>query len=324
MSKDAHHRGPLWAITTYFNPARYRNRRKNYGIFRRRLGVPLVTVELSFDGRFELEPSDAEILIQIAGGDVMWQKERLLNIALEGLPRECEFVLWLDCDVVFRHQDWFEQTCRELERVPLLQPYSLVHHLPRSVSPEQWEMASVGLVRPSVAWLMSQGVSASECLGNPLAGFPGIRAPGHAWAARRELIERHGLYDACIIGGGDTALACAAYGVFEELPRLHADNARAFQHYLSWAQPLYAAVQGEVSLVKGDLMHLWHGEMSDRRTRRRHYDLASYQFDPAVDIALDANRCWRWNTFKPAMHEYVANYFAARNEDGLVGETAAA
>jgi hypothetical protein len=135
MGKVAHPRSPLWAITAYFNPARYQNRRKNYRLFHQRLAVPLAAVELSFDGQFELDPDDAELLIQIDGGDVMWQKERLLNIALESLPRECEFVVWLDCDIVFQRQDWPEQVCRQLERVPLLQPYSLVHHLPRTVSP---------------------------------------------------------------------------------------------------------------------------------------------------------------------------------------------
>ena len=68
----------MWAITSYFNPARYRRRLSNYRIFRANLGVPLVTVELSFDGQFELTEGDADILIQIPAGAMLWQKERLL------------------------------------------------------------------------------------------------------------------------------------------------------------------------------------------------------------------------------------------------------
>ena len=78
----------MWAITTYFNPVQYKRRLSNYKIFRANLGIPLVTVELSFDGRFELTNRDADILIQISGGAVLWQKERLLNVALKfGFPR---------------------------------------------------------------------------------------------------------------------------------------------------------------------------------------------------------------------------------------------
>ena len=98
----------FWAITSYFNPAGYGSRRANYRHFRKHLGVPLVAVELSFDGNFELTEGDAEILIQLTGGDVMWQKERLLNLALEALPPECDKVMSIDCDVIFTDPDWCE------------------------------------------------------------------------------------------------------------------------------------------------------------------------------------------------------------------------
>jgi hypothetical protein len=323
MIRLAHSSHKLWAITAYFNPARYWNRRQNFRTFRQHLNVPLVAVELSFDGQFELAHGDADILVQHCGGDVMWQKERLLNLALAALPADCEFVASLDCDVIFQRADWADLVCRQLEHVPLLQPYALVHHLPRSVSPDEWKIRPVGLARPSVAWRVSQGISPQVCLGNPLSGFPGIRAPGHAWAMRRNLIAQHGFYDACIIGGGDSALACAAYGAFNVIPSLHADNQQAYEHYLRWAEPFYQTVQGQVATVKDDLLHLWHGEMSDRKTRQRHRDMAAYQFDPAVDIALNKNGCWHWNSPKQAMHNYVSNYFIVRNEDSYVWRAAA-
>ena len=76
----------LWAITSYFNPAGYNTRLANYRAFRARLKVPLVTVEASFDGRVQLRAGDAEILVQRTARDVLWQKERLLNVALGFLP----------------------------------------------------------------------------------------------------------------------------------------------------------------------------------------------------------------------------------------------
>src|SRR5689334_2939258 len=121
MDDAQEHGGALWAITSYFNPVRYCNRRKNYGEFRRRLDLPLLTVELSFDLGFALGASDAEILIQSSGGDAMWQKERLLNIALEALPPACQKIVWLDCDIVFKRDDWIEAIDRGLDSVPLLQ-----------------------------------------------------------------------------------------------------------------------------------------------------------------------------------------------------------
>lgn len=82
----------LWAMTSYFNPIGYRRRHEDYLRFRSRLNAPLIAIELASHDRFELAEGDADILIQVRGGDVMWQKERLLNIALANRPAGCRFV----------------------------------------------------------------------------------------------------------------------------------------------------------------------------------------------------------------------------------------
>ena len=89
----------LWAITCLFNPAGFRIRTDNYRIFRQQLRLPLLTVELAFEGGFELAEGDADILVQRRGGARLWQKERLLNIALEHLPDDCDAVVAVDADV---------------------------------------------------------------------------------------------------------------------------------------------------------------------------------------------------------------------------------
>src|SRR3954471_14147085 len=90
----------LWVITSYFNPLRYRRRLANYRVFCRNVPAPLLAVELSFRGSFDLRPGEADILIQLRGGDVLWQKELLLNVALRALPAPCRKVVWMDCDVI--------------------------------------------------------------------------------------------------------------------------------------------------------------------------------------------------------------------------------
>ena len=58
----------LWAITSYFNPMRYRRRLSNFRAFREHLKLPLAVVELTYGPDFELQQSDAEILIRLHGG----------------------------------------------------------------------------------------------------------------------------------------------------------------------------------------------------------------------------------------------------------------
>ena len=111
----------LWAITSFFNPAGFNSRLANYRVFRERLGIPLLTVEMTFDGNFALNSDDCDILLQLRGEDVMWQKECLLNLAVNRLPAECDLVAWIDCDVVFEAPDW------DVALTEALDQYALVH-----------------------------------------------------------------------------------------------------------------------------------------------------------------------------------------------------
>lgn len=300
----------LWAVTSFFNPMRYRLRLANYRRFREALGVPLATIELGFDGHWELGASDADLYVRIGGGDVMWQKERLLNLVLARLPATCKLVAWLDCDLLLPDPDWPERIGDALREAPLVQAYSRVHYLSRDAaggSPE--------LVIDSVAARVCGGQAPSAVLGQSTNRTSGV-SPGMAWAARRDLLDRHGFFDTCIVGGGDTALACAAYGVPEIAVRLHGMNEHQQRRYLPWAARVHGEVLGKVGTLDGQIHHLWHGDLADRHASARHAGLAAHAFDPEVDIAVGAEGAWRWASDKPALHAYVRDYFRARNEDG--------
>jgi hypothetical protein len=307
----------LWAITSYFNPVGYTSRLRNYRTFRRRLVVPLVTVELARDrSRFQLEASDADVLLQVTGEDFLWQKERLLNVALAALPSQCNEVAWLDCDVVFAEDEWAERAHQALARVPLLQPFSRIHELAAEATPEEPDLARSPRSGHSVARLLAEVSSAQDLLGtNGKHPTLGTFKVGMAWAARRALLEEHGIYDACVVGSGDHAFAVAALGCFESLRKLHM-NERQTEHYLAWARPFFEAVRGRVGYVDSTLLHLWHGDRPSRRYGQRLRDFVRFGFDPYADIAVDAQGCWRWATEKNEMRAYLRDYFEARREDG--------
>ncbi|MBX3025484.1 hypothetical protein KF840_11325 [bacterium] len=307
----------LWAISSYFNPLGWTRRLANYRHFRRHLPLPLLTVELARDpARFQLGPGDADRLLQRTGEDRLWQKERLLNVALRALPAECDAVVWLDCDVVLDAPDWPRRVAEALTRHTLIQPFARFREAPPDAA--AWDGGA------------SAGWPGGEALGRRLAaGAPvdelfrrGVghrlargHAVGFAWAARRALLDRHGLYDGCILGSGDKAMAIAALGRFDLLDRL-AMNARQTMHFRAWADPFFADVGGDIGCADATLVHLWHGDLKARRYRRRHEEFSRFGFDPFADIAVDPQGAWRWTTTNAEMRAYVADYFAARNEDG--------
>ena len=132
---------------------------------------------------------------------------------------------------------------------------------------------------------------------------------------RRETLEDVGLYDAMIIGGGDLAIVKAAVGQSEDLARHYLLGAGHRRHYLNWSQKFHRAIAGRIGVVPGTLHHLWHGDLINRQYRPRRSLLAQAEFDPYLDLALDANGSWRWNSDKPALHQQVKEYFQNRRED---------
>jgi len=307
--------GDFWAITSYFNPVRYRHRLSNYRTFRRHLNMPLIAVELTYADDFELQDDDADVLVRLRGGAMLWQKERLLDRALRELPEECRKVALLDCDIIFRADQWTESASRLLDEFPLIQLFKHVHYLPAHWNPscptDECEFS-----RPSCAYAMSSGVPAADCLAHNVDSRITTASTGHAWAVRRELLDRHGYYDACIVGGGDRAVISGALGCWERLMERHCMSEPQRQHYLAWAESFYGSVCAETSFIEGDILHLWHGDISLRAGRTRHEGLQRFCFDPFEDIAILENGSWSWNTDKPEMHNYVRGYFSSRREDG--------
>src|SRR5437867_4278139 len=115
------------------------------------------------------------------GTDILWQKERLLNLALRTLPPSCKKVAWIDCDVVFQADDWAERTSRLLDRFMLVQPFTDVYHVRRDWRPGA-DLQPTCELRHSVPFLVATGVPAATCLG--CKSFEQFKpAPGFVWAA---------------------------------------------------------------------------------------------------------------------------------------------
>ncbi|MEK7271042.1 MAG: hypothetical protein AAB215_08910 [Planctomycetota bacterium] len=310
------HPGSLWAITCHFNPLHYRTKREAFRVFRARLPVRLLAVELAFDGISELDEGDADRVVRCRDGDVLWQKERLLNVALEALPAECAEVIWLDADVLFRDPAWCCRTEDALKQHPVVQVFDRVVHARQGADPGseaflKGECARQGLVagirKGEVPLDVFDTVGRSASLGY---------APGHGWAASREVLRRVGFYDALILGGGDKAFAAAAFARAKTFPESLGMNAVQASHFEAWRRIAEREIGGQVGWVEGTIMHLWHGRIEDRGYARRYRGLAPHAFDPAKDIALGRDGCWRWSSEKPALHDDVRRYFASRREDG--------
>lgn len=316
--------GSFWGLTTYFNPAKYNNKIENYRKFRecsKKQGLKLLCVELAFnDDRFELDEKDADILIQVRSKSIMWQKERLLNIGLKNLPKNCDKIAWLDCDIIFQNDNWIEETSKLLEEYKIVQPFSFVIKSPKYFSNFNIHDLNFGFDDGEISHGFAYGV---KHFGEPVLNsqvYNYIGNIGYAWSARKEFIETHGFYDKSVMGANDVILAYAFYGkMFNQLmdiyPKKLLDDIKIYSDKIS------SFVKSNVGYTKGVIVHIWHGSIKHRGYGIREFFFSKHNFDPKNDLKLNKDGCYEWNSKKIKMHIEAKNYFFARNEDDYLVKT---
>ena len=311
--------GELWGITTYFNPAGYKTKSTLYRLFRescKNQGLNLLTVELAFDtASFELGDRDADRLIQLRTEkeNILWQKEAMLNIALKNLPPDCDKIVWLDCDIIFKNQEWVKETATLLERYPIVQPFTYCVRLARG----QQDLPTA---------VINQMIS-GEMPGDIIPGriysivhedterFPYSGWTGYAWAGRRKIFDTIQFFDYGIIGSGDYFMAEAfTKGYPWKILENYTEEMR--QKYLEWSEKASKEINNSLFFTEGVILHLWHGERKNRDYDDRHGKIGSLEFNPDIDLKKNADGLWELTDDRDGIRKAVYQYFIDRNEEG--------
>ena len=302
----------LWVITCYFNPCRYKTKRANFDAFMAGMeesGANVLVVELAFaDEEFELPK--AKNVLRLRGSGLMWQKERLLNIAAATLPASCTKIAWLDNDILFDNPNWVEESSKALDEYVVIQPFDWCVRLPRGAT----KFDGRGDTYESYASLFMTDPRTAQA-----GEFHEHGHTGFAWAARRELFEHCGLYDACLTGSGDHLMAHGFAGGMKLSPclsRVIGRQPKYAQHFVNWGVKARDLVKGRIGAVPGNLLHLWHGDLVDRRYSDMNQQFKEFDFDPDKHLKLDENGLWEWGDAPEAMKEWASTFFWIRREDG--------
>ena len=287
----------LCVMIPYFNPAGYTGAIRRYlscteSLQRQR--VPYYTVEVALkDREFELEASTN--ILQLRSADCLWHKEAALNALLQHIPPHYTFIAWIDRDVLLLNDDWPHQTTKALERYRAVQ---LFEHM-QDLGPNGEVMQENNAAMAAYA----KGIDLVD-----------VRYPGGAWAMQRSLLERYGLFDLALVGGGDMLFLQACIG-FLDMHRLWPAyfNEQIREHFLYWSKTMHHAVRGVVGNISGTAQHLWKEKRTDRYYQKRHILIADLEI--TRDLCRNADDLWEWtSSANRQMREAVTRYFFCRAE----------
>lgn len=293
----------LCVITVFFNPAKYKSLLRNYLIFRENLkkqNVKLITIELTFFNR--LPELNFPEVIHLNSNSIMWQKECLINYAINHI--DCEKFAWVDCDVLFSNDNWVNDTSKKLDSVDVVQLFKRVYYLPKGHMSYNKQH---DIMVQSVIW---QAKTYKNWLNRRKNKELPFSSPGFAWAAKKSSFQ-NGLYDLNIVGSGDTFMVDCLLNSWDIHGFAKKFTPSMKSHMIEW---LSKEKNKTFDFLPDDIYHLNHGSLKNRAYMDRHNILLDNDFDPTKDI-VKTNGVLEWSTNKINMHKSIEQYFFNRNED---------
>lgn len=299
----------LHVIAVISNPIRFKSRYELFWRFAKRVtdaGAHFHVVEAAFGDRpwHVTMPGQCGKQIQLRTLDELWHKENMINLGINQLPQDWEYVAWVDADVHFARPDWASETVDQLQHYEWVQMWSMAQDLSPTFTPFQSHR--------SFAWCMLNGQKYDK----QKFGSSGWWHPGYAWAATRKAINATGgLLDIGILGAGDNHMAHALYGIAgESIPKGVHPNYRAA--VMEW-QERARYLDIDIGYVDGLIMHDFHGKKRDRHYYDRWKILVEHQFDPIADLTRDWQGLLQLRPERIALRDAVRKYFRSRHEDSI-------
>jgi hypothetical protein len=304
---------PLYVIAPVFNPQRYRQRWKLYEDFEHYVlsndEAHLVTIECSFGERshvIEEHPSPKHTVIKVQTNHEIWIKENMINLAIQRLPADWEYVAWIDADIQFIRPDWVGECIHQLQHYDVIQMFEVAIDVDSDYVPFSM---STGFVHDYI-----NGVAENNCY-NGKWRRPNSWHTGYAWAATRKAIsDLGGLIDWAILGSGDNHMARCLIGDWQK-----SVNGKVQQEYKEmlkiWQDRALKYIKKNIGYMKGGLIHNFHGAKVNRRYKDRWQILVENKFTPSLDLKKDWNGIYQLTDRSPELKRQIQEYFKQRDED---------
>jgi hypothetical protein len=293
----------LYVISVISNPAKFHTRYRLFNEFCDRIkkekNVVLLTVELQQGAR----PFQTNADIKLRTEHELWYKENLINIGVQHLPKDWEYMAWVDADIEFQNKNWVQDTIDQLQTYKVVQLFS--HAIDLGIKHETLH------VHTGFGYQYVNGETWKP------AKYGNFWHPGYAWAITRNAYDDiGGLMDFSILGSGDNHMSLAFIGMVDKslnfnLNRNYKLLAKIFQDRCE------KYIKRNIGFVHGTILHHFHGNKVDRKYQDRWKILIDNNFDPLVDLKKDSNNLWKLEDTKFKLRDAIIMYFRQRNEDSV-------
>lgn len=297
----------LYVITSHFNPWRYKSRVKLYHEFARYLQpfidsnhIEFWTAEVAFGDRpFEVTDCNNPRHLQLRSSHTLWLKEISLQLLIQKLPLNAQYISSIDADLVFARPDWYTEIIQLLQHYDVIQNFSYAHDLNNNYEIMKTHTSIIK------AWHDNKQIKNKYQSNHP----------GFSWSYRRDALDRlGGLFTVGILGAGDRAMASCLIGDYKlSIPKGLSPG--YIEQLKLWQDRADKHIKQNVGFMPGSIFHYAHGNKLDRKYTDRWQILVKHQFDPEFSIYPDCQGLWQFADKNSQLHYDISQYFKERNED---------
>lgn len=251
--------------------------------------IPYYIGEVAFNDSSFLfsNASQQSNIIQYRTNSLMFYKENILNLLIQQLPVQFSKVCILDFDIVFQNTKWYDNLSVLLDTVDVCQPFDV----------SCWLNGSFKIFLTKFSYLSVFSIKTGHS--------------GFAWGMKRNFLEKYPLPDKCLIGSGDTALACLI-------------TQRDYTHcpYLK-IEPFHPKDTTTAYMKDSCIFHLFHGPHTKRQYTNRHVQfmrvLNHLHLNKMDDvIQTSENGLYEWKEpYRKIINDMMWSYFSSRSEDEI-------
>ena len=271
--------------------------------------IHLFTIEATYGKRQSCIKDNEKLqherhtIISLQTNHEIWIKENLINLAVQRLPENWEYVCWCDTDLIFQNDNWTYETIEMLQHYPVVQCFQTCG-----------DLAYDGHIMHTYKSFCYQLWLNHGCYKNN--NNYNVYHPGYVWACTRYFWNlMGGLVDYAILGSADHHMALAFIGQVQK--SYHQGVCQNYKLLLKNFEDRVKCQWYNLGYVNGTILHEWHGSKKLRRYKERWSILVDNNFDPLSDIKKDCQGLYQLAKCKPMLKFAIQRYFCERNEDSV-------
>lgn len=310
INKFKYKKDELKIICCYFNPCNYQSRYLNFIEFLNGIKKdgynPLVIESYNTNSKYRIKNLHSNI-ISVESNSILWEKEFLLNIGIKHTIKNSseKYIMWIDTDVIFTTNNWWECIMRSTEFHGVSQIFS-------EVVRDRFDLSnSKSCTKKSLSYLTTESKTDID------TWLSRKGEPGYGCCYKREILEKNLLYDKCIVGGGDLINLLGFLDPHLYLTKIL--NDRFFKGTTDSFKKTFSdwcfnnqKLENGIGYSNVKIKTLNHGSLSNRSYKSRESMIKKFNFNPKSDLITSDHSIQLLNK---KLENNIKKYFISRDED---------